>query len=111
MKKYWIYACILLLSLRVALVPLFFPFGTSGFAMHAIAALILIILAISWITGGGKAKGITIVLFCVLALDFVFYVISKTSIYGEFPYYPRYALLTAPVLFTIWAVNSKVRNQ
>lgn len=106
MRRYWIYACIIILILRVFLVPLFFPFGTYGFIAHAILALLLIIISISWMTGVGRERGVNIILICVGALDFAFFILAKLSTYGDFQYYPRYTLLTIPLLFSVLVVNT-----
>lgn len=94
------YICILLFIIRVLFIPLFTPFGTYGFLIHESLSVVLLLLAGKWILSRSEKKAwkpISALVMLAIA-DLVFLYFAKFGIYGDFPYYPRYVMMSVPLV-------------
>ena len=105
MRNKIIYLCISLFVLRVLFIPLFLPFETYGFRTHAAIALVLFYLASRYMTDWNSKFKATLALSMVVILDAFFFILSKDSVYGDYPYYPRYILMTLPIVIALTVIH------
>ncbi|HHT0566005.1 TPA: hypothetical protein ACTW68_003080 [Klebsiella pneumoniae] len=111
MKEKIVYLCIALFIFRVLFLPLFLPVETYGFRVHAVIALILLCVASRYMINFKSKNKASFALFLVMAVDAFFFVLSKDMIYGDYPYYPRYALITLPLITSLIVIHYPNKNK
>ncbi|HDT0752188.1 TPA: hypothetical protein QIC06_004235 [Enterobacter kobei] len=99
-----VYLCIIMFVARLLFVPLFTQFGTNGFLIHeSLSVLMLFIAGLGLLSKRYERKWSPVIALILLAVvDFVFYLITKNGIYGDYPFYPRYALMSIPIIFGLF---------
>lgn len=110
MRKALVNFCILLFAIRVFFIPLFFPFNTNGFWLQASVAAVCLFIASALMAKGCKKIWVWLVIFIVAIVDFLFFLLAKESWSGNFPYYPRYVLMSLPLVLALFTSNFKING-
>ncbi len=97
MSKTLIYTCLCVFLLRVLFVPLFSPFGTYGFFIQASVVALCLILSGRWLLKGEGWPKSFVALIVAALVDAAFLMLTKSAVYGEYPFYPRYIVMSIPI--------------
>lgn len=85
--------------------PLFFPFGSPGFGLHAFSFALFACLASSEMVNDHRRKKANIFILVALVFDFIFFLLSYIDSYGTYPYFPRYVVMSIPLALALLIFN------
>ena len=102
MGKTLIYTCLCTFLFRILFVPLFSPFGTYGFVIQASIVALCLILAGRWLLKGEGWPKSCVALIVAALIDALFLMLTKSAVYGEYPFYPRYIVMSIPICLGLY---------